>query len=106
MMPTTTTTMVSAVGTQIFQVEFRNCHVLHVGYQRIKAGTAVHWVISQQGHTLATGQFVTVAGKGYHFLSMPMSQRFAPTPRKGLVVFSWQVGSTAYHYSAKRATDC
>jgi hypothetical protein len=105
---TTSTTVAPTTGTQIFQVEFRECHILHVGYQHIPAGTTVHWEVFQSGKSLATGQWIVPTGGGLHFLNMQIGTSFNPDPakRKGLVNFSWTANNTSYVYSAVRATNC
>ena len=101
---TTTTTVVT--GDQFFQVEFRDCHVLHVGYERFPPRTVVHWKVYQSHKLFDVGQFVTPAARGYHFGSMRLARRFAMPPRKAEVRFSWKIRGTAYTYFAYRATEC
>ena len=103
---TSTTVKGTVVGTQIFQVEFRDCHVLHVGYQRIPAGTVVHWQVSQGGEEVATSQFIAVAGDGFHFLSQDIGKRFTVEPRKAHVHFWWEQRGVSYVYDASRYTEC
>jgi hypothetical protein len=103
---TTSTTIAPTTGTQIFQVEFRECHILHVGYEHIPAGTVVHWEIFQSGKSLATGSWVAATGGGLHFLNMPIGKSFDPSGHKGAVRFSWMAGGKSYTYAVVRATNC
>jgi hypothetical protein len=104
MPPTTTTTIPSRVGTQIFQVEFRACHLLHIGYQQLPGGTVVHYSVKQNGTYFAGGNIVTQAGKGYHFTTVSLGKNF--TARKADVHFFWKINGVLYTYFARRATDC
>jgi hypothetical protein len=103
---TTSTTIQGNPTGKIFQVEFRACHLLHVGYQRIPGGTIVSWRIRQGGREIAVGSFVAVAGKGYHFMSQDIGTRFDPDVHKAGVTFTWTAGGVSYVYDAVRATGC
>jgi uncharacterized membrane protein len=103
---TTSTTVAPTTGTQIFQVEIRDCHLLHVGYEHIPAGTTVHWEVFMSGKSRGTGQWVAATGPGLHFLNMPIPDPF-PKTGKALVNFSWTANGTSYTYSVVRlATTC
>src|SRR5712672_653477 len=71
----------SADAAAIFQVEFRRCNRLHIGYENFPEGTVVRWSVSQHGRGVATGHFVTRAGAGYHFLSAPLRPLLQPNPK-------------------------
>lgn len=108
MAPTTTTstTIAPVRGVQIFQVEFRYCRVLHVGYEHIPAGTVIRYRIWQARKLQDWGQFVTVGGKGFHFTSVKMKKHFSKHSTKGAVNFFWSVNGTPYKYTAIRNTGC
>jgi hypothetical protein len=65
-------TTTDAGASNIFQVELHHCTVLHVGYQNLGPNTVVHWTVSQSGMRVASGQFVSAPGSGFHFLSTPL----------------------------------
>jgi hypothetical protein len=103
--PTTTTTTVPQVkGKQIFQVEFRACHLLHIGYEHLPAGIAIHYSV-KQGHThFVGGNIVTQAGNGLHFATASLGKNF--TQNKATVHFYWKLGGKVLTYAVSRSTDC
>jgi hypothetical protein len=101
---TTTTTIAPLVGTQIFQVEFRACHLLHIGYQHFPGGTVVHYSVKQNGTHFVGGNIVTQPGKGYHFTTVSLGKYF--TAAKADVHFFWKINGVLYRYFVRRSTDC
>lgn len=91
-----------ADATSIFQIEFRHCDTLHVGYKHFPAGTVVHWSVSQHARTLGTGQFVTAPGPGLHFYSVKLPAPLDPHP-KGSVTFVASVNGQEFRMTAGRA---
>jgi hypothetical protein len=88
----------------IFQVEFRQCNRLHVGYENFPAGTVVRWSVSQHGRGVATGHFVTRAGAGYHFLSARLRPFLQPKP-KASVTFAAVINGRQFRTTAGRTTS-
>src|ERR1700682_4245796 len=86
----------------IFQVEFRQCNRLHVGYKNFPEGTKVRWSVSQHGRRLATGHFVTHAGAGYRFLRAKLRPFLLPDP-KASVTFAAAINGRQFRTTAGRA---
>jgi hypothetical protein len=63
---------------EVFQVEFRNCIVVHFGYRNFPPGEVVHWVVYQKGKFVDSGTFVAQGGRNYHFLNLRMRQPLDP----------------------------
>ncbi|HEY5077698.1 MAG TPA: hypothetical protein VIJ48_09355 [Acidimicrobiia bacterium] len=91
-----------ADAASIFQIEFRHCNTLHVGYKHFPAGTVMHWSVSQQARTLATGHFVTAPGPGLHFYDVKLATPLDPHP-KGSVTFVASVNGQEFQMTAGRA---
>ncbi len=73
----TSATRADAVA--IFQVEFRDCRTLHVGYSGGSSSTIVKWRVWQgSAGADGTGAFVAYAGAANRFLTMPLPHRLAP----------------------------
>jgi hypothetical protein len=93
---------ISADATSIFQIEFRHCDTLHIGYKNFPAGTILHWSVNQHGRDVATGQFVTAPGPGMHFDSTKLP---APLDRhpKPSVTFVATIEGREFRMTAGRA---
>jgi hypothetical protein len=91
-------------GTQIFQVEFRACHLLHIGYEHLPGGIAIHYSVKQGKVHFVGGNIITVAGKGLHFATASLGKNF--TKNKATVHFYWKVNGKVLTYAANRSTDC
>jgi len=82
----------------IFAVTFKNCSVLHVGYNRFQNGTVVRWAVSSNGYgQVASGSFVAVGGgtagsKTFHFVDEPLGTTLHPDPVHSHVHFTWANG--------------
>jgi hypothetical protein len=101
---TTTTTIAPVAGKAIFQVEFRACHLVHIGYHHLPGGILLHYSVKQGHAHFAGGNFLIEGGKGYHFQSASLGKNF--TVRKATVHFFWKVNGTIYSYFVSRTTDC
>ena len=93
---------ISADATSIFQIEFRHCDTLHIGYKNFPVGTILHWSVNQHGRDVATGQFVTAPGPGMHFDSTKLP---APLDRhpKPSVTFVATIDGREFRMTAGRA---
>ncbi len=93
---------ISADATSIFQIEFRHCDTLHIGYKNFPAGTILHWSVNQHDRDVATGQFVTAPGPGMHFDSAKLP---APLDRhpKPSVTFVATIEGREFRMTAGRA---
>ena len=67
-----------ADAADIFEVDLKHCITLHVGYKYFPAQTVIRWTVSQRGAVVATGQFVTGDGAGYHFFTTRMRPGLSP----------------------------
>ncbi|MDQ1381438.1 MAG: hypothetical protein QOJ71_2157 [Actinomycetota bacterium] len=82
----------------IFAVTFKNCSLLHVGYNRFKDGTVVRWTVSSNGFgQVASGSFTAIGGgsagsKTFHFLTQPLGTTLHPDPVHSHVHFTWPNG--------------
>ena len=109
--PTTTTTPTTTpppppTKANIFQVEFRHCINLHVGYNFFAPGTLVHWNVTRQGRVVSRGQFRALGGKKlHHFLTQPLGVTLPHNP-DGSAHFTWTVNGADYSYNATRAPGC
>ena len=93
---------ISADASSIFQIEFRHCDTLHIGYKNFPVGTILHWSVNQHGRDVATGQFVTAPGPGMHFDSAKLP---APLDRhpKPSVTFVATIDGREFRMTAGRA---
>jgi hypothetical protein len=101
---TTTTTVPMVKGKQIFQVEFRACRLLHIGYEHLPANIAIHYSVKQGKTHFVGGNIKTASGKGFHFATVSLGKNF--TQNKATVHFYWKVNGTVLTYGATRSTDC
>lgn len=94
----------------IFKTTFTRCNTLHVGYNRFKDGTVVHWNVSTNGvGKVAAGQFTAIGGgklgsKTYHFIDIPLGTTL-PSEASGIqshMHFHWSNGD----YTATRDPGC
>jgi hypothetical protein len=82
----------------IFAVTFKDCTALHVGYNRFRDGTVVHWTVSSDGFgRVASGSFTAIGGgsagsKTFHFLTQPLGTTLRPDPVHSHVHFTWADG--------------
>ncbi len=93
---------ISADATSIFQIEFRHCDTLHLGYKHFPVGTILHWSVNQHGRDVATGQFVTAPGPGMHFDSAKLPAPLDPHP-KASVTFVATIDGREFRMTAGRA---
>jgi hypothetical protein len=93
---------IPAGATSIFQIEFRHCDTLHIGYKHFPAGTILHWSVNQHGRGVATGQFVTAPGTGMHFDSAKLPTPLDPHP-KASVTFVATIDGHEFRMTAGRA---
>ena len=94
-----------AGAADIFQVEFRRCDRLHVGYQNFPDGTVVHWSVTQGGGHVATGAFVTGRGGGYHFLNAKLTPMLVATVDAAVTFLATVNGRTFRATAARTAAD-
>jgi hypothetical protein len=106
----TSSTSLSAPG-NIFATTFKDCTILHVGYNRFVNGTVVHWRVTTNGvGTVASGQFSAIGGgnlgsKTYHFLDIALGTTL-PSEASGIqshVLYTWANGG---RYYATRDPGC
>jgi hypothetical protein len=91
-----------AGATSIFQIEFRHCDTLHVGYKHFPFGTVVRWSVSQHARGVGAGRFVTAPGPGMHFYSVKLPTPLDPHP-KASVTFVAAVNGKEFRMTAGRA---
>jgi len=78
----------AAEARDIFQVEFRQCVVIHVGYRDFPAGAVVSYVVRQNGAVNSRGRFRTQGGGNtYHFLNLRLAHALTPG-RKASATFN------------------
>ena len=70
-----------AGAADIFQIEIRHCSRLHVGYKNFPPATVVRWRITEPGRADLSGQFVTPATKGFHFLTTQLPLALDPAAK-------------------------
>jgi hypothetical protein len=68
----------AAHAREIFQIEFRNCILVHFGYRFFPPGEVVNWEVRQHGKFVDSGSFVALGGREYHFLNIRMRQPLDP----------------------------
>jgi 6-phosphogluconolactonase (cycloisomerase 2 family) len=88
----------------IFATTFKDCTVLHVGYNRFVNGTITQWRVTTNGvGTVASGQFSALGGgvlgsKTYHFMDIALGTTL-PSEASGIqshVLFTWANGGRFY----------
>jgi hypothetical protein len=103
---TTTTKPKPPPGGDIFQVELRRCTQVHEGYRNFPAGTVVYWKVKQNGTTVGKGNFKTLGGKGYHFITQNIGKRLKASPVPGDIHYRWKIGGVTKTYFVRRAAGC
>jgi hypothetical protein len=93
---------VPAGASSIFQIEFRHCNTLHVGYKYFPVGTVMRWSVSQHARGLGTGRFVTAPGPGMHFYDVKLPTPLDPHP-KASVTFVAVLNGKEFRMTAGRA---
>ena len=93
---------IPADATSIFQIEFRHCDTLHIGYKHFPVGTVLHWSVNQHGRDVATGQFVTAPGPGMHFDSAKLPAPLDRLPKPS-VTFVATIDGREFRMTAGRA---
>jgi hypothetical protein len=69
----------AAEARDIFQIEFRQCVVIHVGYRDFPAGAVVSYVVRQNGAVNSRGRFTTQGGENkYHFINLRLARPLTP----------------------------
>jgi hypothetical protein len=91
-----------AGAASIFQIEFRHCGTLHVGYKYFPVGTVVRWSVSQHARGVGTGRFVTAPGPGMHFYDVKLPTPLVPHP-KASVTFVAAINGKEFRMTAGRA---
>jgi hypothetical protein len=90
-----------AGAADIFQIEIRHCSRLHVGYKNFPPATVVRWRVTEPGRADLSGQFVTPATKGFHFLTTQLSVALDPAA-KARISFSAALHGREYHLTIVR----
>jgi hypothetical protein len=90
-----------AGAADIFQIEIRHCSRLHVGYKNFPPATVVRWRVTEPGRAYLSGQFVTPATQGFHFLTTQLPVALDPAA-KARISFSAAVHGREYHLTIVR----
>ena len=99
-----TSTGVSGVG-DIFDIDLRQCTLLHVGYQYFPANTQIVYAIRRNNTLKALGEITTVSGSGYHFLMKNLGTTL-PSGRTEAITFYWRIKGPFLRYTVTKNPGC
>ena len=89
-----------------FEVDLRQCTLLHIGYQYFPPSTRIAYGIIQGARVESLGLFVTEPGRGYHFLMLNVHKKLRHHTN-AMVTFYWHDGhGPLLHYTVHTSPGC